>query len=274
MPEEAYTNAVIWSDNVMNNPMPGRLHGKTALITGGGRGIGRGIALRFAREGAAVAIVQRDERSAGTTVAAVVAAGGAAFTPGTTDVSVPEQVARAVSATIARFGQIDILINNAAIAGANGPFLNMTFSAWQQIVNVNLSGMFLCGQAVARHMAEQGIRGRIVNVGSVNSFAAEREAAAYVAAKHGVLGLTRAMAVDLASYGITVNCLAPGPITVERNAAVFASLQEQIGAGVPLGRPGTIEETAAAAVFLASDEASYITGATLVMDGGMLAYLR
>ena len=254
--------------------MPGRLYGKTALITGGGRGIGRGIALRFAQEGAAVAIVQRDEPSARATVDAVVAAGGVAIAPGRTDVSVPEQVARAVSTTIAHFGTIDILINNAGIAGANGPFLDVTFSAWQRIIDVNLSGMFLCGQAVARHMVEHGIRGRIVNVGSVNSFAAEREAAAYVAAKHGVLGLTQAMAIDLASYGITVNCLAPGPITVERNAAMFASLQEQIGTGVPLGRPGTIEEAAAAALFLASDEASFVTGATLIVDGGMLAYLR
>jgi NAD(P)-dependent dehydrogenase (short-subunit alcohol dehydrogenase family) len=134
--------------------------------------------------------------------------------------------------------------------------------------------MFLCGQAVARRMVEQGIHGRIVNVGSVNSYAAEREAATYVTTKHGVLGLTHAMAVDLAVHGITVNCLAPGPITVERNAEVFSALRTSIAANVPLGRAGTIEETAAAALFLASDEASYITGATLVVDGGMLAYIR
>lgn len=254
--------------------MLGRLQGKTAFITGGGRGIGRGIALRFAREGAGVALVQRDSGSVTATVAEITAAGGEALALGGTDVSKPEQVAHAVNTTIARFGKIDILINNAGIAGANGPFLDMTVSAWQQIIAVNLSGMFVCGQAIARHMVEQGIPGRIVNVGSVNSFAAEAEAAAYVAAKHGVLGLTQAMAVDLAAYGITVNCLAPGPVTVERNQALFATIQPNISANVPLRRAGTIEETAAAALFLASDDASYITGATLVVDGGMLAYLR
>lgn len=254
--------------------MLGRLQGKIAFITGGGRGIGRGIALCFAREGAGVALVQRDSVSVTATVAEITAAGGEALALGGTDVSEPEQVAHAVNTTIARFGKIDILINNAGIAGANGPFLDMTFSAWQQIIAVNLSGMFVCGQAIARHMVEQGIPGRIVNVGSVNSFAAEAEAAAYVTAKHGVLGLTQAMAVDLAAYGIAVNCLAPGPVTVERNQTLFATIQPNISANVPLGRAGTIEETAAAALFLASDDASYITGATLVVDGGMLAYLR
>ena len=131
--------------------------------------------------------------------------------------------------------------------------------------------MFVCGQAVAKHMAEHEIKGRIVNIGSVNSLAAEPEAAAYVTSKHGIVGLTRAMATDLAAYGILVNCLAPGPITVERNASLFTAQQAAIRSAVPLGRPGTIDEVAAAALFLASDESGYITGSVLTIDGGMLS---
>lgn len=252
----------------------GRLEGRSALITGGGRGIGAAIARRFAREGAAVAIVQRDRASADATAQAIVAGGGAALALPGVDVGRPDDVARAVAAVLERFGRIDVLVNNAALAGANGQFLELSYESWRRVLDVNLSGMFLCGQAVARHMVERGVGGRIINVGSVNSLAAEREAAAYVAAKHGVLGLTRAMAVELAAHAITVNCLAPGPITVERNAALFAgAASESIRAGVPLGRPGSVEETAAAALFLADPEASFVTGSTLVVDGGMLAYL-
>jgi NAD(P)-dependent dehydrogenase (short-subunit alcohol dehydrogenase family) len=256
-------------------PTPRRLSGKTAFITGGGKGIGRAIALRFAREGANVALVQRDSATAHQTADEITAAGGAAIALGDTDVSQPDHVQRAVAASVERFGRIDILINNASIAGYSGSFLDVPLEVWQNILNVNLTGMFLCGQAVARQMVANGIAGRIINVGSINSFAAEKDAAAYVASKGGILSLTHAMAVDLAPHGILVNCLAPGPVTVERNEALFnGPLHAPIARSVPLGRPGTADEVAAAAVFLASDDASYVTGASLLVDGGTLAYLR
>lgn len=251
-----------------------RLAGKTALITGGGQGIGRGIALQFAREGAQVALLDRDLPSAESTAGQIVAAGGTALVLAPCDVSLPDQVERAVEAAVDRFGAIQILVNNASIAGHSGAFLDLPYERWQEVIAVNLSGMFLIGQIIARQMVSRAIEGRIVNLGSINSFGAERGAAAYVVSKAGILGLTRAMAVDLAPHGIRVNCLAPGPITVERNAALFAgTARETLRRSIPLGRPGTIEEAAAAALFLASDDAAFITGTTLVVDGGLLSYL-
>src|SRR5690349_8929024 len=137
----------------MDMSSTGRLANKTALITGGGRGIGRGIALRFAREGARVALVQRDRASVEATASEISAQGGIALALGDTDVGQPDQVTRAVETTIEQFGHIDILINNASIAGYSGGFLDLPFETWQQVLSVNLTGMFLCGQAVARHMA-------------------------------------------------------------------------------------------------------------------------
>jgi NAD(P)-dependent dehydrogenase (short-subunit alcohol dehydrogenase family) len=252
-----------------------RLRDKIAIVTGGGRGIGRGISVRFAAEGATVVIAQRDPTSALRTVADIETAGGQALSI-PTDVSEPAQVEALVGRVLERFGRIDILINNAGLTGANGPFLAMPLETWRRILDVNLTGMFLCGQAVARAMVERGIPGRIVNVGSINSFAAEKEAAAYVASKGAILALTRAMAVELAPYGIIVNCLAPGPIRVENNAPLFDAEPTRTGIarGVPLGRPGVPEETAAAALFLASDECTFVVGTSLVIDGGYLAYLR
>jgi NAD(P)-dependent dehydrogenase (short-subunit alcohol dehydrogenase family) len=259
----------------MGEARHGRLSGKIALITGGGSGIGRGIAERFAREGAAVVIADSDEAASQAAAREIQSGGGTAIAPGAFDVSNPADVARLVGATVGQFGQIDILVNNAAIAGAQGDFLALPLETWQRVLAVNLGGVFLCGQAVARHMVERGIHGRIVNLGSVNSFVAERGAAAYVASKGGVRSLTQAMAVELAPHGILVNCLAPGPVRVARNAELFdGPLAAGLRAAVPLGRPGTVEEIAAAAVFLASDEASFLSGATLVVDGGVLAYLR
>ena len=251
-----------------------RLHNKVALITGAGRGIGKAIALRFADEGAHVAVLDRDDEVVNV-VAQITPPRPLAIALTQTDVSDPAPVQRAVEQVIQRFGRIDILVNNAGIAGGNGDFLDIGYELWQRIIGVNLTGMFLCGQTVAKRMLQAGIPGRIINIGSINSFAAEKGAAAYVVAKHGVLGLTRAMAVDLASHRITVNCIAPGPILVDRNAELFnGALKEQLQRRVPLGSAGTGDDIASAAVFLASDESSFITGATLSVDGGVLAYLN
>jgi len=250
------------------------LANKIALVTGAGRGIGRAIALRLAQDGASVAVLDQDASSAAVAGEIEAMRGTALALPGT-DVSQFEQVSRAITITLDHFGRIDILVNNASIAGGNGDFLDISLELWQRIVGVNLTGMFLCGQAVARHMRAAGVRGRIINIGSINSFGAERGAAAYVTAKHGTLGLTRAMAVDLAPHGITVNCIAPGPITVERNAELFAGpLREPLARRVPLGHTGTPDQVATAVAFLACDDASFITGAALAVDGGTLAYLN
>lgn len=259
----------------MNSAQAQRLRGKTALVTGAGHGIGRQIALRFAWEGARVSVLDRDGPAAHATVAAITAGGGVAWAPEPIDVSQPDQVQHAVAQSVEQHGPPHILVNNAAIAGANGPLLDIPYERWQQVIGVNLTGVFVCGQTVARQMVAHGVRGRIVNIGSVNSFAAEAEAAAYVAAKHGVRGLTQAMAVDLAPYGICVTCIAPGPITVARNAELFnGTLADGLQRTVPLGHAGTPDDVAAAALFLASDEAAWITGSSLVVDGGTLAYLR
>jgi NAD(P)-dependent dehydrogenase (short-subunit alcohol dehydrogenase family) len=250
-----------------------KLKNKIAIITGGGRGIGRGMAIRFAAEGASVVLAQRDRSSADVTATEIRSNGGEALVV-PTDVSQASQVDALTRKTLDRYGRIDILVNNAGIAGGNGRFLELPFETWEHVIAVNLTGIFLCGQAVARGMVAQGIHGRIINIGSINSFAAEKETAAYAASKGGILLLTKAMAVDLAEYGIAVNCLCIGPVLVERNASLFNSepLHTVLAKSIPVGRPGDPEEVAAAAVFFASDECTFVTGASLLIDGGYLAY--
>ncbi|MBI3962823.1 MAG: glucose 1-dehydrogenase [Deinococcus sp.] len=250
-----------------------RLKDQVAIVTGGARGIGRGIAQRFAAEGAQLVIADLDP--ADQVVRQIVAEGGQALSM-PTDVSDRKQVDAMVAQVLQRFGRIDVLVNNAGITGGNGLFHEMTLDTWRRVLDVNLGGVFHCGQAVARAMIEGKTRGRIVNVGSINSFAAEAQAGAYAAAKGGVLLLTKAMAVDLAPYGIVVNCLAPGPILHEKTAPQFQAepLLSGISKSLPLGRPGTVEEVAAAALFLASGECPFLTGTSLLVDGGQLAYLR
>jgi len=252
-----------------------RLKDKIAIGTGGGRGIGRGIAIRFAAEGASVVLAQRNRPSAEATASEIRSIGGETLVV-PTDVSQKPQVDALIQTTLDRYKRIDILVNNAGIAGGNGPFLELPFETWEQIIAVNLTGMFLCGQAAARVMVAQGIQGRIINIGSINSFAAEKEAAAYATTKVGILLLTKAMAVELAEHGIAVNCLGVGPVWVDRNADLFGSdpLRTVLAKSIPVGRPGDPEEVAAAAVFFASDECTFVTGAELLVDGGYLAYNR
>lgn len=244
-----------------------KLAGKVAIITGGGRGIGLGIARRFTAEGARVIIAQRHLEDAEA------AAAGTAMIARPLDVTDPARCAALVDFALERFGRLDVLVNNAGVAGLNGSLIDLDHCVWRQVIETNLSGTFYCGQAAARAMIRCGARGRILNIGSVNSFCAQKNAAAYVASKGGVLMLTKAMAVDLAPYGIRVNCLAPGSILVERNRVALTA-QASLGQAIPLGAPGSVEDVAAAAAFLASDESAFITGAALVIDGGFLSYAR
>ncbi len=251
------------------------LQGKVALVTGAGAGIGLGIARRFAQEGAQVVIAECDGASGQQAADSICQAGGQAVAV-RTDVSQQGEVEELVGYCRRRYGRVDVLVNNAGRVLVGQSFLDLSLETWQQVLDTNLTGMFLCGQAVARLMVEQGIQGRIINLASVNSFGAEKDSAAYVTSKSGVLGLTRAMAVDLAPYGILVNAIAPGSTLTESAEPVFTREPYQTGIrrGVPLGRPARVEEVADVAVFLASDKCSYLDGSTLLVDGGYLSYLR
>jgi NAD(P)-dependent dehydrogenase (short-subunit alcohol dehydrogenase family) len=266
-------------ENVSDQPIEGgeqmRLKDKVAVITGADRGIGKGIADRFAREGAAVILAQRDVKL-GESVAASIREAGHRAEALHVDVSKPEDVENLVQYCRKQFGKIDILVNNAAWVAFVKSFLEMDLKTWEEVLDTNLTGMFLCGQAVSRLMVETKIPGRIINLASINSFAAERFGTAYVTSKAGVLGLTRSMAVELAPYGILVNALAPGPILTETTQGPFTKEPYRTGIekGTLLQRPGNVEEVSSMAVFLASDESSYVTGSTFLVDGGLLAYLR
>lgn len=247
--------------------MSEQLAGKIALVTGGANGIGQSIVERFAKEGAQVIAADIASPNTATPFAA------AQFVQ--CDVRQPESVARVIQQALDTFGRIDILINNAGRTGGTGHFLDVTAADWHDYIETNLTGVFLVGQAAARTMVHNQIRGRIINIGSINSFAAEKGATAYVASKGGVLSLTQAMAVELAEYGILVNMIAPGPIRVARNAALFDSepLHGGLQRRIPLGSPGRGNDIAVAAVFLASDDNQFITGASLLVDGGLTALL-
>lgn len=241
------------------------------IVTGAGRGIGRAVALRFARDGWQVVAVDVDEASVHDTASH----GGRPVLAVVADVSEPAGAHAAMAAAVDHAGGVDALVNNAAVSLGES-FLETRPETWRRTVEVNLTGTFLCGQAVARWLVANGRGGRIVNLASTNSYAAERDAASYVATKGGVLALTRAMAVDLAPHQILVNAVAPGPIRTEHTAAAFDRdpARRGIAGGVPLGRPGTPDEVAGVVNFLCSEDATFLTGAALVVDGGYLAYAR
>jgi NAD(P)-dependent dehydrogenase (short-subunit alcohol dehydrogenase family) len=252
-----------------------RLEHKVAIVTGGGRGIGKGIARRFAQEGATVVIAQRDPESAARTVAEFAAEGNTAFFV-QTDVAIPEQITAMVNTCEERYGRVDVLVNNAGLTGVDKSIIDMSLDTWSHALATNLTSLFLCTQAVARVMVRTKTPGSIINIGSINSFRAQKQAIHYVATKGAVPLLTMAMAVDLAEHGIRVNAIAPGLISTERTAPRYLHQEavDMVTRTVPLGRTGTVEEVAALATFLASDECPYIQGETILIDGGFTAYLR
>ena len=244
------------------------LHGKAALITGGGSGIGRAIAESFAAAGAAVLLGDTNLANATAVAEAINETGGRAL-DWPLDVRDPAACAGAVRAALDWFGQLDILVNSAGIGGG-GLFRETTLEDWQNVLAVNLTGTFLCSQEAARVMVEAG-RGRIINIASVSGQLGGHRRAAYGASKGGVIMLTRTMATELATLGVTVNAIAPGPIDTPMTAAMHGPERAAWLARLPMHRYGTPAEVAAAALFLASDEASFVTGHVLNVDGGFAA---
>jgi glucose 1-dehydrogenase len=248
-----------------------RLENKVAIITGSATGIGQAIALRMASEGAAVVVdYVGSPDTPKDTIQKVEAAGGKVLAV-MADVSQPDHVADLIQQTVQKFGRLDIFVNNAGIEYKH-PFVEFPFDQIQKIMAVDLIGPILCSQAAAKQMIAQGDGGRIINISSVHEDLPMTGNAPYCVAKGGLRMLTRTIAVELAPHKITVNNIGPGAIFTPIDADVQANpeMEKQLMAEIPLARWGKPEEIAGLAVFLASEEASYVTGSTYFMDGGML----
>jgi NAD(P)-dependent dehydrogenase (short-subunit alcohol dehydrogenase family) len=248
-----------------------RLAGKIALVTGAQQGIGKAIALAYGREGASVVINYLDNQAAAEEIASQIRALGQKVVPVAGDVAQAADVRRMVEAGES-LGGIDILVNNAGIF-PRVEFLDMTEAQWDEVLNVNLKGTFLCTQAVAQKLVERSRPGAVINLASSAAFRSSPRGVHYVASKAGIVGVTRATALELAPYRVRVNAIAPG--TTDTAQPRYGMSEEELqaaGRQVPLGRMGTPEDVADLAVFLASEEARHITGQTLHVNGGQYLY--
>jgi NAD(P)-dependent dehydrogenase (short-subunit alcohol dehydrogenase family) len=248
-----------------------RLAGKVALVTGAQQGIGKAIALAYGREGASVVINYLDNQAAAEEIASQIRTLGQRAVPIAGDVAQAADVRRMVEAGEG-LGGIDILVNNAGIF-PRVEFLDMTEAQWDEVLNVNLKGTFLCTQAVAQKLVERGRAGAVINLASSAAFRSSPRGVHYVASKAGIVGVTRATALELAPYRVRVNAIAPG--TTDTAQPRYGMSEEELqaaGRQVPLGRMGTPEDVADLAVFLASEEARHITGQTLHVNGGQYLY--
>jgi len=249
-----------------------RLQNKVALITGASRGIGEAIAWRFAAEGCDVALNYvpqegRDNAAEADALAARIRALGRRAVCLEADVTDPAQVTAMVAQALAQFGQINILVNNAGIT-RDRTMRKLSHEDWEAVLQVNLTGGFNCAKAVLEHMLERG-GGRIVSMASVVGLTGNFGQANYAASKAGLIGFSKALAREVARKGITVNCIAPGFIDTEMTQAIPDDAKAQIVSTIPVGKMGTAKDVANAALFLASDEASYITGHVISVNGGM-----
>jgi len=244
-----------------------KLQAKISLVTGAGQGIGKAIALTFADEGSCVVVNDIDLGKATAVAEQINASGGKALSL-RADVSQSKEVSNMVAEVIRSFDRIDILVNNAGIQTVS-PFLDLSEEAWQRVIDVNLKGTFLCSQMVARAMVKNR-KGKIINISSIHQSIPRYNKAHYDASKAGIMMLTKDMALELSTYRINVNCIAPGAIATPMNKDILNSPERmaEMNSKIPWGRMGAPEEVAQVALFLASDETDYITGATIRIDGG------
>ena len=245
-----------------------RFENQVALVTGAGRGIGHAIALRLGSEGARVACVSRTSENARRTAEELNAARADSAKSYAVDVSDHAAVEKAGAQILEEFGRVDILVNNAGVT-RDGLVMRMPLEDWDSVINTNLRGAYSFTQSVVRAMIKQRA-GRIINISSVIGLMGNAGQTNYAASKAGLIGLTKSLARELASRGITVNAIAPGYISTDMTNALNEEIQKSIQDKIPLKRVGTPEEIAAAVAFLASSEAGYITGQTLCVDGGIV----
>ncbi len=248
-----------------------KLQDKVAIVTGSASGIGKAIVMGMAREGAAVVVDYVGNNDGANQVVSQIRSAAGKAQAIEADISDPAQVNNLVQQTLKTMGRIDIFVNNAGLEYKH-PFTEYPFDLWQEIIAVDLTGPFLCAQAAAKAMIQQGDGGRILNISSVHEDLPMPTNAPYCAAKGGLRMLMRTIAVELAPHKITVNNIAPGAIftPIDADVEANAAIEKQLMGEIPLGRWGKPEEVAALAIFLASDAAAYCTGSTFFIDGGMM----